>query len=224
MIRSLLFIATVLATATPTVQAAAPDLVALLTHESVNHRNDGVTETFSYQERLTRIDDSVWLERVLPAAAKTIAQPGTAGDHGPNLQILPRWIRRGADGAATLTLVDRSTRFTVPVKVIEYGRLGFSGNWPAESSLIDPASLKAMKLSARVADEAGARWYEASRKGRYSRVLWSDRLQFPLIIETGSEDGRNSSRTRVQLESLPTTRPWSGLDGFIEHEIDDFGD
>ncbi|GAC1632395.1 MAG: hypothetical protein NVS9B10_26860 [Nevskia sp.] len=224
MIRSCLFFIFATMAGGPAAQAADAELNALLTHESVNHRTDGVTETYRYQERLVRFDDAVWLERVLPPAGSTVAQPGTAGDHGPNLQILPRWIRRGPDGAASLTLVDRTARFTVPVKIIEYGRLGFSGDWAAESNLVAPASLKTMKLSARASDQAGARWYEASRKGRYSRVLWSDRLQFPLVIETGSEDGHSSSRTTVQVEAVPKTRPWTGLEGFLEHEIDDFGD
>jgi len=207
-----------------TAQATAPEIQALLTHETINQRSDGVTETFRYQERLTRIDDNVWLERVLPATRKVVAQPGTAGDHGPNLQLLPRWMRRSPDGMAMLTLVDREDRFRIAVKTIEYGRLGYSGNWATESSLIDPATIRNMKPSVRASTDSNSRWYEAARKGRYSRVLWNDLLQFPLVIETGSDDGRNCSRTTVQFEALPKTRPWTGLDSWLEHEIDDFGD
>lgn len=207
------------------VVAPAPDLQALLTHESINTRSDGVTETFRYQERLLRAGDTVWLERVLPPPLKDVtAQPGTAGDHGPNLQTLPRWIRHATNGSASLTLIERETKVRIPVKPLEFGRLGFSGNWAAESRLIDPATLKTMTRSPRAAPELEAQWYEATRKGRYSRILWSERLQFPLAIETGSENGRSTSRTTVAFETLPKSMPWIGVEAFLEREIDDYGD
>lgn len=213
----------IIATVLASTAQAAPEINALLTHESINHRADGVTETYVYQERLVRADDNVWLERVLPPQ-NLPTQPGTAGDHGPNLQTLPRWMRKANAGSATLTLVDRATRIVVAVKPPEFGRLGYSDNWLAESSLIDPAGLKTMQLSARVSTQVSTHWYEPTRTGRYSRILWSDALQFPLAIETGSEDGRVSSRTTVALSDAPKTRPWSGLEGYAAHEVDDFGD
>lgn len=224
MIRALLLsLATMLAALLPA-RAASPDLHLLLTHDTVNQRLDGVTESFHYQERMTRIGDAVWLERVLPPGYSPDRQPSTAGDHGPNLQILPRWIRKADDGNATLTLVNRADRYVVAVKPIEFGRLGFGGNWIAESNLIDPVTVNGMKPMARASSEAGARWYEATHKGRYSRVLWSEKLQFPLAIETGSENGRSTSRTVAQLKELPKAMPWAGLEGYAEREIDDFGD
>ena len=224
MIRALFFLlATTLAALSPA-WAASPDLHILLTHDTVNQRLDGVTESFHYQERMTRVGDAVWLERVLPPGYSPDRQPSTAGDHGPNLQILPRWIRKAEDGAATLTLVNRADRYVVAVKPIEFGRLGFGGNWIAESNLIDPMTINGMKPMTRASSEPGARWFEAVYKGRYSRVLWSEKLQFPLAIETGTENGRSTSRTAAQIKELPKVLPWTDLNAYAEREIDDFGD
>lgn len=224
MLRALLFPLVLAAMALVPARAARPDLEVLLTHDTVNQRLDGVTESFHYQERMTRVGDAVWLERVLPLGYSPDRQPSTAGDHGPNLQILPRWIRKADGDSATLSLVNRADRYTVAVKPIEFGRLGFGGNWIAESNLIDPVTVNGMKPMARKSSVAGARWFEAAHKGRYSRVLWSEKLQFPLAIETGTDNGRSTSRTVAELKELPKTLPWAGLDGFAEREIDDFGD
>lgn len=223
MIRKLLLTLALLA-ASRLAQAAAPDLQALLTHETRRLRSDGVTEVFRYQERLYRHGDTVWLERVLPRGDAAANEPATAGEHGPNLQILPRWISRNPDGSAALALVSKTERYVVRVKAIEFGRLGFSGSWAMESSLIDPASLQALPASGRRAAQPGARWHKGTSRGRYSHILWSERLQFPLAIETGSVDGRSTSRTSVAIESLAKPLPWTGLEGYVEHEIDDFGD
>lgn len=199
-----------------------PPVSAVLTQESLRHRADGVTETFVFQERFLRVGDDAWLERVLPK--DTVVVPPQPGEHGPNLQTLPRWMRAGEQGKATLTLVDRDEKFVVAIKPPEFGRLGFGGNWVTERSLIDPASVKTMKPLARASSVKDARWFEARADGRYSRVLWNERLQLPLRIETGTDDGHQRSVTEVKLDAMPKTLPWTGLDGWRVREVDDFGD
>lgn len=58
----------------------APDLDAVLLHESMTVSADGVTRTVTYRERMVRRDGHVWIERVPPSGAKR-AHAGGAHAH-----------------------------------------------------------------------------------------------------------------------------------------------
>lgn len=208
---------------------AAPQLTAVLTHEIVEHGADGVTRSTRYQEQFIRNEDSVWIERVLPTKAlqKTSSkkiQPDVKHDE-LNVHLAPRLIRAADQGAAQLTLVDEEKRETYTVGVEDYERVGFSGRWAAEQSLIDPSTLRHMRKLSRPAVAAGATWYEQETANEYTRILWNEQLQFPLAIETGVQSGRYSSRTTVQLNNAHSTpMPWRNLGEYRQRELSDLGD
>lgn len=201
---------------------AAPALSATLTHETTEQGADGVLRHTRFQERFIRQDSQVWVERVLPRWAPAAGQhPGE--HHELDIHTAPRLVRAAADGAALLALVDREHRALYAVGTEEYDRTGFSGRWAAEQSLIDPQALTGMKPSARSSKIAGARWLEQIRGGEYTRLLWSDALQFPLVLETGAVNGRYRSITTATL--TPDSRqPWAEVRGYAQRELTDLGD
>ena len=208
---------------------AAPPLSVLLTHELTEQGGDGVTRTTRYQERFIRDGDNIWIERVLPAWTRGEAYARKVKldqDHNElDVHVAPRLAHPTVNGGASLMLVDPNRRATFSAGPEDYEHLGFSGRWSAEASLIDPASLKHMKLSPRPAEIAGARWYEQETATDYTRILWSDALQFPLAIETGARDGRYASRTAVRIASdKQAQRPWLQLRGYAAREMSDLGD
>ena len=208
---------------------AAPPLTAVLTHEIVEHGADGVTRSTRYQEQFIRNEDRVWIERVLPTKAlkKTSSKKAQSdAEHDElNVHLAPRLIRAADQGAAQLTLVDEEKHETYTVGTEDYERVGFSGRWAAEQSLIDPTTLRQMHKLSRSAVPAGATWYEQENANEYTRILWSEQLQFPLAIETGVQSGRYSSRTLVQLSKAHNApMPWRNLAEFRQRELSDLGD
>ena len=207
---------------------AAPALTAILTHDNVEHGADGITRSTHYQERFIRNENRVWIERVLPAPSTRSASSQKVHLHAAhdelNIQLAPRLIGVTDQGAAQLTLVDEEQHVIYAVGAEDYERTGFSGRWLAEQSLIDPASLRRMRKLSRPAP-AGATWYTQETPGEYTRILWNERLKFPLVIETGSHNGHISNRTSVKLSAVGNTpRPWRDLGEYRQRELSDLGD
>lgn len=207
---------------------AATPLAAVLTHDLTEHGADGVTHSTRYQERFVRDDAHVWVERVLPAWAQgvdALRKVRLEQDHNElDIHLAPRLIRPSAAGSASLLLVDPQRRATFSAGAEDYEHLGFSGRWDAEFSLIDPASLRRMKLSSRKSAVPGTRWYEQRSASDYTRVLWDEALQFPLVIETGANDGRYQRRTVAEVERRQPPRPWNSVQGYAAREMSDLGD
>jgi hypothetical protein len=208
---------------------AAPPLSAVLAHEVTEQSADGVTRVTRYQERFIREGDNVWIERLLPEWTRGEAYARKVQldqDHNElDVHVAPRLVRPAANGGASLLLVDPKRRATFSAGPEDFEHLGFSGRWNAELSLIDPASLGQMKRSPRPAEISGAHWYEQETAADYTRILWSERLQFPLAIETGARDGRYTSRTSVRMASDKTPRrPWLQLRDYAAREMSDLGD
>lgn len=200
----------------PAAHAGAPALAALLTHEHTEQGADGVTRISRYQERMVRSADAIWIERVLPASNDAGHASGSF-----NVLLAPRWIHAGADGTATLDLIDTAHDKIYSSAASDYERVGFSGRWAAQFSLIDPASLRGMQPGAAT---NGARWYEQRTAQDYMRVLWNSPLMLPLAIETGTRNGRFLSRTSITLLPMPVTAPWQQLRGYARAELGDLED
>ena len=207
--------------------SAAPQLSAVLAHEIIEQGMDGVTHSTHYQERFTRSDDTVWIERVLPSwnSKGAHAKKTNLEQHHDelNVQVAPRLIRPAEGGAAKLSLIDDEHHALFSVGTEDYERVGFSGRWAAEQSLIDPAVLRHMRKSSRPSKIAGTCWYEQETANEYTRLLWNETLQFPLKIETGVRSGRYSSRTTVLLGS-ETHQPWKRVGSYTQRELSDLGD
>lgn len=193
---------------------------------------DGVMRTESWQERLIRRGDVVWIERVLPDAPDASHSALEVGHKHFDYGRSARLVERLPDGAVRLRFVDRERRMVVEVPAAEYGTVGFSPNWEAAAHIIAPAAVAGMKPAAdagmKTAASAGrARaWREENTAGWQHRLLWSDAMQLPIRVESRMTDGRVVRTLEVRAVSLtpPDRLPWRTLDGYERRTYDDFTD
>jgi hypothetical protein len=209
-----------------TVQTALPavrggELTAILSYETVSQGSDGVTRETRYQERFERVAGHVWMERVLPANGP---KPATGHGHELDLVRTSRHIVPAAGGGVHVELVSVGDRLVVDVAPDEYGRVDVGAHWDDSWYLVAPAVLETLRPSGKHADVAGARWLERRNGDQYMRVLWSDALAFPLVIERGRNDGTSRMRMQAKLIDEPAVRPWSRLASFRRQELHDYGD
>jgi len=189
-----------------------------LTPEGVLHEN-------SYEEKMLRRNGHVWTERVLPrqmAAADTTHPNHEHKDF--NYIVLPRHVK--LDGArAVVEFINTHDRQVISISPTEYENINFDGSWLNTYYLINPQMVTAMPLSARSSAVAHARWHEAEKNGVFQRVLWDDKSNIPLVIETGDLAGTFLQRIRVQvLPTLSQNLPWLHQQGYAQKEYSDFLD
>ena len=98
-------------------------------------------------------------------------------------------------------------------------RFSDGDRWVIAAGLVDLASLAPTTRTA----PAGARWYERVGTADYMRVLWSERFALPLVIESGTRDGKHVSRTTVQ-RSTRFAPPWRTAREFRRIDLSDLGD
>lgn len=204
-------------------QAAA--IQAELSFESTSVDVEGITRTYSYRDTLIRDEGHLWIQRQLPAQPAQVHAKHDPHEHEDlNIFTRPRMIVPADAGAATLWVIDPELKRKVLMDISTYEMAGFSGQWAAEYSLLDPQRLGKMKRVARPDVPAGKQWYEDQRGEFVARVLWNEALQLPEIIESSRIDGRASSTTHLKLQTPPAVLPWQQLDGYQEIEFSDLGD
>jgi hypothetical protein len=199
---------------------AAADVDALVAYETQQVLSNGVTRTERWLERLIRRGDTVWAERVLPAASRdAAAEP--AGHKHFDFDRAARLVTRDASGATQLRFVDRERRIVVSVPKAEYGAVGFDGRWDAAASIV-PAAV-AGRMQSAPGRSGDARWRTERAGGWSHRVLWSDARQLALRVESQRDDG--SVRRIVSVTpAAPGALPWAGIAGYTQKEYDDFMD
>jgi hypothetical protein len=210
-----------------------PAVTALLTTEVTEIDAEGVTRTSRFQERFLRDDGHVWIERVYPAG---IVAKKAEDEHGVNLRIAARSYEHVAAGGAgvagdvKVALVSVQDETIVDLAVSELAGLGLSPRWSVASELVDLTHL----VPATDAAPAGSTWYtrapgaaaaKAAAKD-YFRVLWSAKLHLPLVVESGTTDGRVKTRITVEPSLLPpgTPRPWTRVSRFGHRDLSDLED
>lgn len=231
---------------------AAPDLDAVLLHESASVSADGVTRTVTYRERMVRRDGHVWIERVLPASAKHgQASDGHAHDaaHAPQSRGGVRAAAASTDahaghkhfdfdaaarhvtnegGKVRIEYVDAAQRTVVAVPPAEYETTGFDGSWDNAFYITPPSRLKRLAAKSTPGPVSGTRWYEqtvgAPRAQGVNRVLWSDTLQAPLVVEYRSADGHASRKLTLTPASRAKVPPWQQLQPYARKEYADYLD
>jgi hypothetical protein len=199
--------------------ALAQDADLLVRHTIVSAVSDGIKRTVEFSERVVRRQEQVWIERVVPAGWHS-AHEHAAGDKGHkhlDVAAAARWLQRGKDGKPALQLASAEDKVLVDVAPTDYGNVGFDGSWTAAYHLIDPASLKPLKATGTAGDLVT---YVSQEPGRTLKVVWNQRLQYPVLVE--SSQGPSSRKTVVQPQAA--TPPWNVAKGYQKKDYSDYLD
>lgn len=226
------------------------DLAARLNYETRSLSDEGVYKLTRHQDRLIRVGDQVWLERVLPpgrAAPEHGGHDHAGHDHGEaseargqgkvdgtqhrldlhdvNFEKAARAVSRDEKGVH-LAFVSAANRLHLQVEPENYQAVGFNGSWDAAYYLIDPTTLARLQPLAGRTAPAGAVWLGERRADHYLRVLWSQTLALPLRIESGHPDGSLTRTIVVQPERLPRAGqlPWQQLGDYLYKDYNDLLD
>lgn len=207
------------------VQAPALDLRIHYYSKAVTP--EGVTREVRYEETMLRRPGHVWVARVLPPQTQAAGQ---ASDHEHSVHkhfnpvLLPRHVQLDGD-KTRLEYVDARSKEVIAVPPGEYGNVDFDGSWVNAYYLCDPKAVQAMPLSPRPSTVPGAHWRELVRNGSFRRVLWDERRQVPLVIESGDQAATIFHRIEVQAQpAAATALPWQQLKGYAQRDYGDFLD
>lgn len=227
---------------------AGADLDLRITRYSKVVTAEGVTREARYEETMLRRAGHVWTARVLPgsahghghghegeqepahgggreeAAAHRVAARKSVGHKHFNPVTLPRHVAMEG-GRLRLAYVDAHAKEVIAIPPGEFDNVGFDGSWDHAYHLLDTKGLQAMAVSKRPSPVPGARWRERERDGLYERVLWDDRQQIPLVIESGDRAGTFYNRTELKVVAGVTRDlPWLKLKGYAQREYADYLD
>ncbi|CAJ2964281.1 Uncharacterised protein [Burkholderia pseudomallei] len=133
-------------------------------------------------------------------------------------------------GRIGVEYVDAAQRTVVAVPPAEYETTGFDGSWDNAFYITPPSQLKRLAAQSKPGPAPGTRWYEqtvgAPRAQGTNRVLWSDALQAPLVVEYRSADGHASRKLTLTLTPAPRANalPWRQLQSYTRKEYADYLD
>ena len=224
------------ALATPAAVAVAAgvgsDLSAIVSYENRLVLTSGVTRIDTWQERLVRRDGQVWIERVLPAAKSATAEHESPEEHADhighrhfNAETAARWLTRGANGEPQLKFVDHVHKAVISIPRAEYGTVGFDGSFDAAASIVPAALVHRMKA---IGSGAGGdmQWHSERGDGWSYRVLWSERQQLAMRVESRRIDGSASRTISVRLvpRDAIVPAPWTRVTSYAQKQYDDYMD
>ncbi|WP_426696943.1 hypothetical protein ACP6EV_18020 [Aeromonas hydrophila] len=210
----------------PLLADEAPDLAARIRYQDRVTSSDGISKESQWQEKWLRVGDQVWSQRLIPlplARAYHATHDATPGHKHFTHQMAARWVTRDLQGMLQLRYADNWHNQLVEVPEEEYGQVAFKPDWPRIRHLINPALLQEMTPLDEAAPEQ-AHWYEKREGNQRTRILWSNRWQLPLVVESASLDGYRSYRMEVTLKPLPKSLPWQQLEGYQTLDLRDFFD
>jgi hypothetical protein len=219
----------------------APDLDITVSYYSKVITPEGVTREARYDEKMLRRPGHVWVERILPknapdqhdepAAAldaqgkKKITKTVTENEHRHfNHVVVPRHVIL-ENKTLRIEYVDSHSKDIIAIPPAEYANVNFDGSWENTFYLIDPKLVKTMPRSAKASALAGTQWHEREKNGVFQRILWDEKKQIPLVIESG--DMAATFYRRVEVKPLTGTSrevPWQNLKGYAQKEYSDFLD
>lgn len=199
---------------------------------------EGVTREARYKEIMLRRTGHVWVARILPKSGiglkdeehredkkgQSAPREGAAGHTDFNYVVNPRHVMMEGD-KVKIDYIDTHNKAVVAIPASEYANVNFDGSWKNAFFLVDPTQVKAFPLSARPSNVAGAKWREREKNGIFERVLWDEKRQIPLVIESGDQALTFYRRVDVTAHATQvTTLPWQNLSGYSQKEFSDYLD
>ncbi|MET0356368.1 MAG: hypothetical protein ABW044_06290, partial [Cellvibrio sp.] len=158
--------------------------------------------------------NTVWSERIIPAVAHhEHHKDDSSHKHNLNFSTAGKWLVRDSSNRVQFRLVQKNEKKIIAPRVTEYGTLGFDGEWETAYYLVNRTRLKQMKLLNKDAAE-GTQWYEKTDGNIFTRILWNEKREIPLSIETGSLDGTTNSKIIISISSAPAKLPWNNLGNY----------
>ncbi len=201
--------------------AFAQDATLMVKHLAVSVGADGIKRTIEYAERMVRSNNQVWVERIVPPDSHNEEEHKGASKAHKHLDVAvaPRWVVRKPDGTLVVHLAARSEQALVNIAKVDYDNIGFDGSWITAYHLIDPASLKRMKVTST---QGNLTSYASNDANRSIKVVWNDKLKLPVSVET--RNGTSSKRTLVEVLAQAKTSPWESVKKYHSKEYSDYLD
>ena len=230
---------------------AAPELTKLVDLDArviVETRNitlDGVTRTSNFEDSMMRRGSKVWKVRLnLQNVAHEHGHTEDTSKAGSKADVKKKSEKKSEkfghdhfnpieyqrvvtleNGAPALSYISPERKMVVTVPKAEFDNVGFDGSWDRSYYLITAQDLARLKPTDRQSPVAGAVWYERSVKGTYERVLWDSSRLIPLIMESGSSDGKNHYKITVKATPAAERNPsWLQTKQFEQRSYVDYLD
>jgi len=203
----------------------APDLDLTIKYFNRELKTDGVLHESSYTETMLRRHGNVWSQRILPRQLSANDAQHPNHEHKDfNYIVLPRHVI--FDGKKiSVEFINPQDRQVISIAPTEYENVNYDGSWLNTFYLINPQIVADMPLSKRATPNTDEHWHEVDKNGLFQRVLWNDKLNIPVLIETGDITGTFLQRIQVQAHAkLTQDLPWQHLQGYTQKEYSDFLD
>lgn len=191
--------------------AIATPLAAIVTFESTAITPAGVTKQTRFQERLLRDNNIVWSERIVPQVTRQQEHLHQQEPHHHDLDFsrAGKWMEL-QNNQVSFRLVLREDKRIIEPRINEYGTLGFDGVWETAYYQINRAVLQTMQVINKPAAK-DAVWYERKSEKEFTRILWDQKNEIPLTIESDSSDGNSNTKITFVLVAAPAEMPWQKL-------------
>ena len=201
--------------------ATAQNVDLLVTHTTIAAGADGIKRSTEFSERMVRRENQVWVERVVPESWHSASEHAHADKAHKHLDVAvaARWITQDDAGKLRVRLASKEDKVLVDVDKTDFANIDFDGSWFAAYYLIDPAALKAMKRAGKKGDLTS---YLSTDKARQLKVVWNDRLQLPVLVESVS--GASSKKTVVEVRPPGKTLPWQVTQQYTRKDYSDYLD
>jgi len=206
--------------------AKAAPLAAIMTFESMTLTTDGVRKQTQFQERFIRDNNMIWSERILPSTVQQHRHDEANEQehhHDLNFATAGKWISRNANNQVNFAFVREHEKKIIQPRNSEYGMLGFNGEWETAYYLVDRSVLKKMTATKKGTTDA-TQWYEKKDATQLTRVLWDERKEIPLSIETSRLDGTMSNKITLVITAAPAVLPWNNLQTYQTQAYEDLLD
>jgi len=208
--------------------AFAEPLCATMTFESMTLTADGVKKQTQFQERFIRDTHSIWSERIIPSTTTPKEHEhynSVEGKHEHNLNFATagKWLIRDENQNIKFRFVRANEKKIIEPRDSEYGTLGFDGVWETAYYLVDRNQLNKMTALKQAAPQ-GAQWYEKKNATEFTRILWDEKKQIPLKIESGYLDGTSMNKITLVITAPPAKLPWNNLAHYQTQAYEDLLD